>query len=92
EEGIRSQGFHLENPDMTRVLDIMTPAVISFEETTSIRDLAKEMLKKRIHRVPITRRGQLCGIVTSIDLLRALLELIERHPGAFRLPLEKVAG
>lgn len=90
EEGLRAEGLHVENPDLTRVSEIMTPNAISFEEATPIRDLAKEMLRRHIHRVPITRKGALCGIVTSMDLLKALLELIDRHAKGFRLPVEKV--
>ena len=33
------------------------------------------MLAKRIHRVIITREGEIGGIVTSMDMLRALLTM-----------------
>lgn len=71
EEGVR--GFHVEEPDRTRVEDVMTPAVFSAGETTPVEELARLMLRRRVHRVVITRAGRLLGIVTSMDLLRALL-------------------
>lgn len=62
-----------------RVESIMTPWVISFEEDTPVEELARQMLAKRIHRVIITRDGRLCGIVTSMDLLRGLLALLAKR-------------
>lgn len=75
EETARSRGLHFEDPDYTRVKQIMTPWVISFEQDTPIPELARQMLAKRIHRVMITRDGKLCGIVTSTDILRALVKI-----------------
>ena len=48
----------------------MTSAVFSAEEETPLRGARALMLRKRIHRVMITRDGKLPGIVTSIDMLR----------------------
>lgn len=66
-------GYQIEDPDFTRVRDIMTPAVISATEEASVRQVGSMMLRQHIHRVIITRGGKLCGIVTSMDILRALL-------------------
>lgn len=57
-----------------RVEQIMTPWAVSFEEETPVLELARQMLRKRIHRVVITRDGKLSGIVTTMDLLKALME------------------
>ena len=67
----------IENEPMRRVEQAMTPWGVSFEEDTPIQELARQMLAKRIHRVIITREGELCGIITSMDMLRALLALID---------------
>lgn len=56
-------------PDFRHVLDVMTPSVISADETTSVRDLARLMTKKHIHRIIVTRAGKLAGVVTSMDLI-----------------------
>lgn len=71
------QGLRIEDPDYSRVSDVMTPMVISAPEGARIQDLAKLMLQKHIHRVIITRGGRLRGIVTAMDMLRALLELLK---------------
>lgn len=66
------RGFQIEAPDFTRVKDVMTPKVISFEETTDIAEIASLMLRRRIHRVVITSKGKLAGILTSMDMLKAI--------------------
>lgn len=57
-----------------RVEQIMTPWTVSFEEETPVLELARQLLRKRIHRVVITRDGKLSGIVTTMDILKALVE------------------
>lgn len=71
----RSFGFHLEELDKTRAAEVMTPGAIALDEETPVEQVAKVMLESRIHRVLITRRGKLAGIVTTMDLLRALIKL-----------------
>lgn len=61
-----------------RVEQAMTPWGVSLEEDTPVLELTRQMLAKRIHRVIITREGQICGIVTSLDIVRALLKIIEK--------------
>lgn len=73
EPGLPLEGFQVQEPDYTRTREVMTPAVISAEEDTPVEELARRMLKSHIHRIVITRRGRLCGIVTSMDLIRAVL-------------------
>lgn len=57
---------------------IMTSPAISAEETTPVRDLCHVMWNLRIHRIPIVRGGRVTGLVSSMDLCRAILDgLIE---------------
>lgn len=56
----------------TPVLSLMTGSVVSCEEDTPLDEVARVMLDRRIHRVLVTREGRLCGILTAMDLLRAL--------------------
>ena len=57
------------------VASVMTPWTVSFEEDTDIKELARQMLAKNIHRLIITRDGRMCGIITTMDMLRGLLTL-----------------
>ena len=52
---------------------IMTSPAISAEEATPITDLCNVMWNLRIHRVPIVRGGKVTGLVSSMDLCRAIL-------------------
>ncbi len=75
-------GFHFEDPDRSRVQDFMTPGAIAFEEDAPVAKIARTMLDKRVHRVLITRGGKLRGIVTTMDMLRALLAATEKESAA----------
>jgi CBS domain-containing protein len=52
---------------------IMTSPAISAEETTPVTDLCNVMWNLRIHRVPIVSGGRVTGLVSSMDLCRAIL-------------------
>ena len=74
--GVLPKGFQVEAPDYTRVKDIMTPWTLSAYENTPIEELAKTMLRRHIHRIIIVKKdGKMAGIVTSLDLLRAVLSV-----------------
>ena len=75
EKAIYSSGYQIEDPDFTRVKDIMTPAGLCADETTPVEKLAQCMLRRHIHRIIITKGGKLSGIVTSMDMLRAFMAL-----------------
>lgn len=76
ERWLDKHGYVVETPDYTKVKDIMTPAVVCADEDASVSDLARAMLSHHIHRIVILRAGRVKGIVTSMDLLRAMLILI----------------
>jgi CBS domain-containing protein len=58
-----------------RVSDVMTRGVIAAHETASLREIADLMLKHRIKRVPIMRDQAIVGIVSRVDLLKALISV-----------------
>lgn len=65
--------LHVENAGLP-VRDIMTPTVFTVPENTPVSKLAKTMISGRIHRLLVTRRGRIVGIVTALDLLKLLLD------------------
>jgi CBS domain-containing protein len=77
-ESERAFGFHLEELDKTRVEEIMTPGAISLDHETPVEKIAKVMIDSRIHRVLITKGDKLAGIVTTMDLMRALITIVKR--------------
>lgn len=56
----------------TPVIAVMTGNPVTCDEETPVKDVANLMRQKRVHRVLITSRGKLAGIVTSMDMLRAV--------------------
>lgn len=68
-----TRALHLEDEDLL-VGDIMTPAVYSVPEDTPVPSLARTMLAGRIHRLLVTQRGRVVGIVTTMDLLKLLCD------------------
>jgi CBS domain-containing protein len=56
------------------VSTIMTSPAISAEEDTLVMDLCRIMWSLRIHRVPILKKEKVTGLVSSMDLCRAVLE------------------
>ena len=56
------------------VSTIMTSPAISAEEDTPVTDVCRIMWSLRIHRVPVLRQGRVTGLVSSMDLCRAVIE------------------
>ena len=54
------------------VRDVMTTRVITVPDTASLADIARQMEKHGIKRVPVVRDGRLIGIVSRGNLLQAL--------------------
>lgn len=62
-----------DDPMRMPVRAIMTSPAISAEEKTPITDLCSVMWSLRIHRVPVVRGGRVTGLISSMDLCRAIL-------------------
>lgn len=56
------------------VEDIMTPAAFSVGPDETIHELARFLLRGRIHRALVVEDGKLHGIVTTFDLLNVLAD------------------
>jgi CBS domain-containing protein len=70
-EELRELSDHDEN---TTVGEIMTPSVYSVEEDASVSEVASLMLRAHLHRVLVTREGELVGIISTSDLLGLLVD------------------
>jgi CBS domain-containing protein len=60
----------------SRIADVMTRDPVTATEEMPIEDVVRLMDTHRIKRVPIVRNGRLVGIISRIDLMRALLRSI----------------
>jgi CBS domain-containing protein len=65
--------MHIENAGL-QVREIMTPTLYTIPEDTPISKIAQTMISGRIHRLLVTRRGRMVGIVTTLDLLKLLVK------------------
>jgi len=65
-----------------RVKDVMTRNVLSVTEATSVADIALLLETDRIKRVPVMRDGELVGIVSRANLVRALAMTIDEPAGS----------
>jgi CBS domain-containing protein len=66
---------------LRKVAEVMTRDVVTAGEDMPVAALAKLMTERRVKRLPILRDGAVIGIVSRIDLLRALISL---NPSAGR--------
>jgi predicted transcriptional regulator len=56
------------------VRDIMTPILLSVDEATPVRDIARTMMKEHLHRIFVTLDGKITGIITTYDLLKIIAD------------------
>jgi len=61
-----------QGAEVTLVKDVMTSPPICAKEDTPVHDMAEMMCKLHIHRLPVVKRGKLSGMVSSIDICRAM--------------------
>lgn len=66
------------DPDRTRVGELMTREILTVSPGTRVEEAARLMLAHRMGGLPVLEHGTLVGIVTTTDLLRALVNLLER--------------
>jgi CBS domain-containing protein len=70
------RNMSLEGGSGQTVRDVMTPVVFQVTENTPIDEVADMMARGRIHRVVVSSGGQLSGIVSSLDLVGVLRDVL----------------
>jgi CBS domain-containing protein len=63
-----------EEPRIT-VRSFMTPMVFKVNEDTRVQQVAETMIKKRIHRVFVTREERVVGVVAALDMLKVIRDM-----------------
>jgi CBS domain-containing protein len=56
------------------VQDVMSTSPITVQESTPVAEVARVLVERRIHRLPVVDSGALVGIVTTSDLVRAVAD------------------
>ena len=58
--------------------DIMTTLVVGVDESTPVTELIDLICDVKLHRILVTRDGQLSGVVSTVDLVRHLQKLLHQ--------------
>jgi acetoin utilization protein AcuB len=74
ERDLREHGGYLKS---TKVDAAMKTPVVSVDSKASVEEAARLMLANKIGGLPVVDGGKLIGIVTSSDMLRAFLNVVE---------------
>jgi len=64
----------LKRISKTKVKDVMSKRIISISPEENIFDAADLMEKKDVNRLPVVDNGELVGIITRADLIKALVK------------------
>ena len=59
-----------DDPERTRVAEIMTRRVLAAEPDRSVDEAARLMAREQVRRLPVQEHGRLVGMVTACDLAR----------------------
>jgi acetoin utilization protein AcuB len=83
ERDLRQHRGHLES---TKVNATMSTPVLSVTPHSTVQEAARLMLNQKVGGLPVIDRGILVGMVTTTDMIRAFLEVVEEfaetHPAA----------
>jgi acetoin utilization protein AcuB len=84
ERSLREHSGYLNS---TKVNIAMSTPVVSVAPSTTVQDATRLMLKHKIAGLPVMDGGKLVGIVTTTDVLKAFLQVVEaeearRHTSA----------
>jgi CBS domain-containing protein len=66
-----SSGFSIKH---SWVEEVMSRDLYTASESTSVREICRTMHTHNVHRVPILRDGKVVGIVTAMDVFKAIAE------------------
>jgi acetoin utilization protein AcuB len=67
------------------VKDVMTKNVLTVSEDTPIEEAARIMADNKIGGLPVTRDGEVVGIITETDLFKIFLELMGAREAGVRV-------
>ncbi len=66
-------GLHIDNVELL-VRDIMNRTVYSVSEDAPLSEVARKLLGGHLHRIVVTRKGELMGIISTSDFLKLFLD------------------
>lgn len=79
--GLKAHGRHVVDKPLR---ELMTRKVFSCDIEQPLTTVLELMDRHQIHYVPITRNGQLCGIINMLDVVKHRLDEIEMEANALK--------
>lgn len=67
--------FQIEAEPAIMVRDIMTPTIFQVSEHTTVQRVADMMIKNHIHRVFVTHKDKIVGIISTPDMLKTIRDM-----------------
>jgi acetoin utilization protein AcuB len=74
ERNLREHSGYLKS---TKVDAAMSTSVVSVSPNSTVQQATQLMLRHKVGGLPVVDQGKLVGIVTTVDMLRAFLEVVE---------------
>ena len=75
----RGSGGERDTLGWVRLRDIMSTDLVTIGPLDTIEHAAREIYDRKIGCLPVVADGELVGIITSSDMMRALIELVGAH-------------
>ncbi len=72
--------------------DVMTPNVLTTTPDAPIEDAVALMRERKIGALPVLRGGELIGLITESDVLRAFVDLFAVAAGGARITFDVAVG
>jgi len=72
EDDTEITAFQRFEPDELCAGDLMTPEITAVTPTASLREASRIMVQKQIHRLLVVDRGRVVGLLSTLDVLRAI--------------------
>ena len=76
--GIITKGDVLRNivkagvdPKRAKAADIMSKPIVTIDESETLESASKMMTRYNVSKLPVLRKGELVGVITSTDVIRA---------------------
>ncbi len=74
--GGQGPGSDYSNICRRKVHEVMSPEVFTVSEDTSVEDMVRIMDQHRVKRLPVLRGARLVGVVSRVDLVRAMAHTV----------------
>ena len=66
-----------------RVKDVMSSPLVTIDGDAAIGEAADLMAERNIRRLPVTGKGEIRGIITERDIIRATLDVFRKLSDAW---------